>query len=198
MCCWQAEKTIIGTLMAIETICTLDWFHTVHLIMVSLSLVCHVSTVCTSPCHSCVAALWVKVSLVCIFVPPLGSPRESPMTFAAIRRDQRVLETNEYTNVPARGTEARVSPCPVVGKECQVALVYVWCIAEYIMANMGISTLRSCKGAQFADASGLNRHVVYTCLDGVSSQIESVNFEQMACSHAVQQPSEGLFHPWSA
>jgi len=49
-----------------------------------------------------------------------------------------------------------------------------------IMAKMGISTLRSYKGAQIADAIGLDKDVVEMCFDGISSQLGGMGFEQMA------------------
>ena len=50
---------------------------------------------------------------------------------------------------------------------------------SYIMATMGISTLRSYRGAQIADAIGLDKDVDM-CFGGISIQLGGVGFEQMA------------------
>eukprot|EP00439_Symbiodinium_sp_Y106_P016576 s7097_g2.t1 len=49
-----------------------------------------------------------------------------------------------------------------------------------IMAKMGISTLRSYKGAQIADAIGLSKEVAEMCFTGIASQLGGLGFEQIA------------------
>lgn len=49
-----------------------------------------------------------------------------------------------------------------------------------IMAKMGISTLRSYKGAQIADAIGLGKEVAEMCFTGIASQLGGLGFEQIA------------------
>mmetsp|Transcript_49861 Transcript_49861/g.116524 ORF Transcript_49861/g.116524 Transcript_49861/m.116524 type:complete len:2132 (-) Transcript_49861:321-6716(-) len=49
-----------------------------------------------------------------------------------------------------------------------------------IMAKMGISTLRSYKGAQIADAIGLSGDVVEMCFNGIASKLGGLGFEQLA------------------
>mmetsp|Transcript_14150 Transcript_14150/g.33363 ORF Transcript_14150/g.33363 Transcript_14150/m.33363 type:complete len:2131 (+) Transcript_14150:101-6493(+) len=49
-----------------------------------------------------------------------------------------------------------------------------------IMAKMGISTLRSYKGAQIADAIGLSADVVEMCFQGIASKLGGLGFEQLA------------------
>mmetsp|Transcript_62362 Transcript_62362/g.174232 ORF Transcript_62362/g.174232 Transcript_62362/m.174232 type:complete len:2159 (-) Transcript_62362:60-6536(-) len=48
-----------------------------------------------------------------------------------------------------------------------------------IMAKMGVSTLRSYKGAQISDAIGLGREVVDMCFRGIASQLGGHGFEQL-------------------
>jgi len=49
-----------------------------------------------------------------------------------------------------------------------------------IMAKMGISTLRSYKGAQIADAIGLSKDVVDMCFTGIASPLGGLGFHQIA------------------
>ena len=89
-------------------------------------------------------------NFVCNSCPTVRLSTVSPMTFAATRHDQRVLESNQYAST------------------CQSwRLSMSGALSSYIMAKMCISTLRSCKGTQIDDASDLNKDVVYMCLDGV-------------------------------
>eukprot|EP00931_Biecheleriopsis_adriatica_P035288 TRINITY_DN2030_c0_g1_i3.p1 TRINITY_DN2030_c0_g1~~TRINITY_DN2030_c0_g1_i3.p1 ORF type:complete len:2151 (-),score=484.82 TRINITY_DN2030_c0_g1_i3:46-6498(-) len=82
-----------------------------------------------------------------------------------------------------------------------------------IMAKMGISTLRSYKGAQIADAIGLSKDVAEMCFNGIASQLSGAGFDQLALraltvhdrgfstdgGHLVKSlysalPSEGKYH----
>jgi len=50
-----------------------------------------------------------------------------------------------------------------------------------IMSKMGISTLRSYRGAQVFEALGLNRDVVNTYFEGTASRIGGIGLEEIAC-----------------
>lgn len=81
-----------------------------------------------------------------------------------------------------------------------------------VMAKMGISTLRSYKGAQIFEAIGLAQEVVTRCFQGTASRIQGVDFEVLASEllrrHALGfpdrdevrlpiLPNDGQFH-WRA
>ena len=132
----------------------------------------------------------------CISCPTVGVSTVSPTTFAATRRDQRVLESNEYASTCQSEALVHVGLfAQWLAQSCRVVLSMSGALSLCVMAKMGISTLRSCKGARIAGASGLNKDVVYMCLDSISSQIERTNFKQMALRcppvHERGSPSRG-------
>ena len=124
--------------------------------------------------------LFLGSILVAFLVPPWGSPRL--VQWRSLRlRHQRGLESNEYASTCQSEALVHVGLfAQWLVQSCRVALSMSGALSLCVMAKMGISTLRSCKGARIADASGLNKDVVYMCFDGISSQIERKNFKQMA------------------